>query len=345
MLRGQTLQDLAKTLEDQQTIKDDFIVNTRMVEMNIGSEGVNLQVPGKGTFNMNHICHNQVADKLGIPIKYYDRMMDEEPSLLVENVNRWMHKDPVRRMFRTLGTTARAFLSDRYLPLDNIDLAEAVVPTLVEQQAVIRSAQLTDSRMYIQASLPSLQGEVKKGDVVQSGIIVSNSEVGMGSLRVEPFFFRLVCKNGMIAQESIRKHHLGQSLGTGEGTWNLLTDKTRQLTNEAFFGQLKDVVAGSFSPEYFNTILNKFRETTGEEIEGDLEKVIDITTSRFGLGKDERNSVLKNLINGGDLSRWGLANAVTRVGHTTESYDRCVDLERFGGKIITEDAVWRDLTN
>jgi hypothetical protein len=36
--------------------------------------------------------------------------------------------------------------------------------------------------MYIKAICPRIQAEVKKGDIVQAGIAISNSEVGMGSV-------------------------------------------------------------------------------------------------------------------------------------------------------------------
>lgn len=48
----------------------------------------------------------------------------------------------------------------------------------------IVSTELTDSRMYIKAINERLELEVKRGDVVQAGIAISNSEVGLGALKV-----------------------------------------------------------------------------------------------------------------------------------------------------------------
>jgi len=39
-------------------------------------------------------------------------------------------------------------------------------------------------------------------------------------------------------------------------------------------------------------------------------------------------------LTGGDLSKWGLANAVTSLANEAEDYDRVVELERIGGKIV-----------
>jgi hypothetical protein len=81
-----------------------------------------------------------------------------------------------------LDGTARAFLSDRYQPFDNDLVASAALETLqdVAPGMVVQSADLTPTKLYIKASFPAIQREVKKGDVVESGVLISNSEVGAG---------------------------------------------------------------------------------------------------------------------------------------------------------------------
>jgi hypothetical protein len=55
------------------------------------------------------------------------------------------------------------------------------------------SCDVTESRFYLKAVTDRVQGEVKQGDAIQAGLVVSNSEVGQGSLRVEALDSRLVC--------------------------------------------------------------------------------------------------------------------------------------------------------
>jgi hypothetical protein len=62
--------------------------------------------------------------------KYLRRMQAEAPKLLASNVNHWFKETPERRMVRTLDGNIRAFLSDRYMRVDNTDVAEAVLPVL-----------------------------------------------------------------------------------------------------------------------------------------------------------------------------------------------------------------------
>src|SRR6185369_9125843 len=106
---------------------------------------------------------------------------------------------------RTFDNQVRAFLSDSYRPLDNFDLAEAVLPKLAGLGCRVESCEVTESRFYLKAVTERISGEVKKGDVVQAGLVVSNSEVGQGALRIEELDFRLVCLNGMISGTAVRK--------------------------------------------------------------------------------------------------------------------------------------------
>jgi hypothetical protein len=58
----------------------------------------------------------------------------------------------------------------------------------------------------------------------------------------------------------------------------------------------------------------------------------------------ETSSVLRHLIRGGDLSAWGLANAVTRTAEDVADYDRATELEAAGGRVIElSPSDWRVL--
>ena len=73
--------------------------------------------------------------------------------------------------------------------------------------------------------------------------------------------------------------------------------------------------------------------------------VQELTTKEYGNSEAESKGILGHLIAGGDLSLYGLANAVTRQAQDVESYDRSTELEATGYKIITmAPALWRSLT-
>ena len=88
------------------------------------------------------------------------------------------------------------------------------LPVIQEMQgSQIESCEVTPTHLYLKVVNRRLKAEVRVGDVVQAGFVVSNSEVGLGSLRVEPLVFRLVCKNGLICKDfAQKKYHVGRRL-------------------------------------------------------------------------------------------------------------------------------------
>ncbi len=79
----------------------------------------------------------------------------------------------------------------------------------------------------------------------------------------------------------------------------------------------------------------QYAEAAATPIEADPIKVVEFTAKRFNFNETEQSSLMRHLIAGGDLSVWGLANAVTATAKGDElSYDRATELESIGGDII-----------
>lgn len=287
-------------------------------------------------FSIGRVAHEQISARLGIPRRYYDRMLEEAPNLLVDNVNHWLHEDIARRMVRTMDGRARAFLSDRYRPLDSVELLAAVLPSLLKADCKIVSCDLTERRMYIKAVSPKIQAKVSKGDIVQAGIVLSNSEVGCGSVRVEPLTFRLVCLNGAImADKSMKKYHVGRSFGeASENAYEMYRDETRKQDDKAFFMKVQDVVNGTLDQDLFQMNIKKIEQAASRGVEAPLQDVVENVGQKYSLTEGETGDMLKLLIKGGDLTQWGMANAVTQYSQDTTDYERATELERIGGQVI-----------
>jgi len=364
MKSGRSLQELALELKRQSETKKDYVAPTNHLSMRPIKAGVVILDGVNGGMPLRPIAHAQLANTLGIPKVYYDKLLAEQPDLLSLNVNRWLASEgqrvkvvgrdgadlwtgfmqpyPVRgtkKLIRTLDNEVRAILSDSYRPLDNIDLAEAVLPRLFDLNATVVSGQVTDSRFYIQAVTDRIRGEVKQGDVIQAGVVVSNSEVGQGSLRVEALDFRLICLNGMIRESSIRKAHLGRGArgqDAIEDAREWFRTETRIADDRAFFLKVQDATAAMFDVVRFNQRIEQYKEASNRMIPVGVDpvKVVETTAKKFGLSDGERSSVLQHLIRGGDMSTWGLSNAVTRTAQDVESYDRATSLEAIGGDVV-----------
>ena len=350
MKTGLTLPHLAQELTRQQQAKRDFLVldrALRLVQVPRDTQPRLLLAFGPEQLPVQPYAHGQFAQVLGIPKPYYDRLLQHAPALLTTNVNHWLGASPARRLVRTLDGAVRAYLSERYRALDHGDLAEAVLPVLAEDpQLEMASCQITATRLYLKAVTPRLTAEVRKGDVVQAGIVISNSEVGAGSVRVEPLVYRLACLNGMIVNDlAMKRYHVGRANGHGEDAIQaLLRDETKALNDRAFWATVQDVVRGTLQEATFQQIVDRWREATQERITRDPVQVVEVTAKRFGLTEPERGQVLRHLVDGGDLSRYGLANALTRASQDVDDYDRATDLERLGGQLIAlPRQAWQEL--
>jgi hypothetical protein len=242
-----------------------------------------------------------------------------------------------RRLLRTLDGSARAFLSDRYWPLDHDEILERVLPALgdFDLDWTQSSLEVTEQRLYMKLVNPRVQAEVRLGDTVQAGVLVTNCEIGLGSFSVSPLVFRLVCRNGMIRQDfAKRKYHTGARLGSEGDAHEYFRDDTLRARNEATVLEMRDLIRGALSEAVFAKIVDSLREAAGIRIVGDPVKSVEQLQTRFNLTNDEKGSVLRALVEGGDLSVWGLANAVTSVAAEAPTYDRSTELESIGGQVL-----------
>ncbi|MBI3654120.1 MAG: DUF932 domain-containing protein [Acidobacteria bacterium] len=334
MKTGKSLVELTAEIQRQTESKRDFVASTTALTLHSNGHS-EMKIDGvESSFAVTDLAHQQIADRLAIPQKYYNRLQKEQPALLDTNVNTLFQAGTDRRMVRTLDGKARAFLSDRYRRLDNFDLAEAVLPELVEKQLHFESCEITDRKIYLKVISPRTELEVKIGDPVQAGLVISNSEVGLGAVKVEPLIYRLVCTNGMIASDfAQRKYHVGRA--NDEEATELFRDETLAADDRAFWMKVVDTIRAALSADGFRRIVERLREATEQRITGNPVKSVEVLANRFRLNKDEQSSVLQHLIEGSSLSAYGLMNAVTRAAQDVESYDRATEMEAYGGQVIT----------
>lgn len=353
MKTGRNLQEVMVELDRQNKVKRDYIGP---------GEGMRLREDGH-TFELNHLVsgeqevfdttqlfHRQVASTLGIPAKYYDAMQSQKPALLADNVNAWFSDRSNNYMVRSFqqggGRLARALLSERYRRIDNMEIATAVLPLFAgSDEYEVMSCEVTENRLYLKIVNHRLETEVVPGDIVQAGIVISNSEVGLGSVSVKPLVYRLVCTNGMIVDDyGERKHHVGRQAKAVEDSFELYSDETMEAEDKAFLLKLRDITMAAVEESRFRMVVGKLQETVGVPITGPVQKVVELTSKTYGMNETEQEGILKYLIEGGDLSLYGLSNAVTRASQDVESYDRATALEGIGWQVATMNpAQWKEI--
>ena len=354
MRRG-SLTDLAQRLERLRDTTRDVVVSTDQVRMTDGGE---LAIPTVGTLPATAHAHSQIAEKSGIPQRFYDRLRADFPGLLAENVNSLFPTGSDRRLIRTADGAVRAVLSDRYRSLDSYDLALKVAERAIQRKANVVEASLSETRMSIRVTLPDAREKIGEltsavraayagntyaaaarrqvdamsldADYVIPGLLVTNSDVGAGAFRVEPYVYRLVCANGLVGEYSLKQIHIGERLELGEVVYS---DNTRSLADQALWARVGDVIDATFRPESFRAMLAKLRDAKTVALPR-VVPAIDVVSRDLALSADRRAQLLGYFAaEGPDL--YGLTQAVTRIAQDEASADTQTEIERYAGELLT----------
>jgi len=216
MQTRKTLAELAAEIDRQQASAKDYIAPAKKIEMILTEDdkpALALRENGTGgVFPVGQYAGGDIAAKLEIPKRYYDRMATEAPDLLARNVNTWLQRSDSKHMVRTLDGRARAFLSDAYRPIDNWVVFAGMHKKIAELQQrglviEFKSCEITERRMYIQLVTPAITAELEVGEIIQAGLTISNSEIGQGSASFQSLLYFLACKNGQKGTTNFKKHH------------------------------------------------------------------------------------------------------------------------------------------
>lgn len=373
MKDGMTPQEFLTTLQDMQARKHDIVVDSRglkMITSGAGSElyvldpVTGLTVRDEPVLVPTQLFHRQLGTALGIRSEFYDRLRTQHAGLYDHLVNGLLEREPARRLVRAytdgggpegLDGIARAYLSDRYLRIDNLDLAMLIadaIPNLPGAQ--LATVNVSESKMYMKILVPDgakdLQtfwrelrdeygphhffGGTDQPVIAWPGCVIENSEVGQGSLRVSSLVFIVRCSNGMVVQQQVARRHVGTVIGGGDDDGTVYKADTVKAIDEAIKLKVRDAINATVDELNFESICRQFAETsTGLTIERPVEAV-KVLNQQTTLTQDECDSVLVKLIQGGDMSRFGTINAITAAAQDVRDFDRSVEMETIASGLI-----------
>ena len=115
--------------------------------------------------------------------------------------------------------------------------------------------------------------------------------------------------------------------------------------DHAFLLKVQDTVRAAAEEARFAQVVGMMREAAAVPMNtADVPGVVKLASRQFGLTDSEGEGILQHLIEGHDLSLYGLSNAVTRYSQDVSSYDRASDLEIIGYNILAMPrSVWSRL--
>ena len=337
MKHGFKAHEIIRELEKTNSAQLDMIVPASEIRLKDGL----LAIKGESSeIRPGLTFHRQLAAAMGIPGRYYGRMMQETPDLLERNVNTWLEMDDNSYMLRLFALNGwmygRAFLSDRYKRIDNLEVARYVL----EQTEGLRDDDASEfwiteenSRIYMNIVSKDMEAQVVPGDFVRAGIMVSNSEVGNGAVTMAKLLFRLVCSNGMTIPEVDmirRRRHIGGRVEAGPdriaakpGVAGLLEER---------IGPMDALTDGGWIEAVTEHLFNHIWEPAE-----DAEAAVEQVGIAIGLTEAERKLVFRQFEHDGDLTNYGLSNAITKIAQMLESYDRSAYMQEAAWRVATMD--------
>lgn len=379
--RNATLQDLAALLVDQQARKVDIVAPASKIEAvnglikvegstpEITADGVTIT---DGLYQPTAIFDEGVSEKLGIPLAYVRKMRAERTDLWDCNVNGWLqgtptvygtydavteyhNPDPRAFLLRTFKPNdgegvgiARAFLSDKYARMDNLDCLTAALDGVREAgvNVDIDGCDLTDRRMQVRIIAPQIAAMApvllegyrspftgqsgSDNPTVWAGLVISNSEVGGGAFSITPRLVVEVCKNGMtITKDAQRAVHLGGRLDAGVIEWS---EETQRKALELVRSKTVDSVRSFLSPEYVERTVRALEAKAGEEV-STVDAVKDLTKG-LSFNQDQIDSVLGHFVRGGQMTVGGVANAITAAAQDQGDGDSAADMEQAASRLL-----------
>ena len=360
-MRNATLADLAGLLRDQQARELDIVAPASAIRARNGQLVIDGTDSGLSpdsvtmtseTYTPTEVCDQGLADKLNIPAPYLRRMREQRPALYDANVNAWLDDDPRKFLIRCLRPAtgegpgaARAFLSDGYKRIDNLDVLLAALDGVRKAGVPVEvdGCDLTERRMYVrvvceqvQALAPALLAGYRSpftgaagadNPVVFAGFVISNSETGCGAFTLTPRLVVQVCRNGMtITRDATRAVHHGERLDEGVVAWSGNTlDKTLALIT----ARTADAVTTFLEPGYVQQVARNVAAQAGHPVT-DPQEAVAVVSQRLRFTEAQQAQIMNHFVRGGDLTAGGVMHAVTSAAQVQADADTAHEMEAAG---------------
>jgi hypothetical protein len=323
-------------LQEQAKARYDVVVPAGYVKYE--DSGI-LTIAGE-EYAVSELAHEQIGEKLEIPRSYYRKMKSEYPSLLSGNINGWLSKkEKTKYLLRTFkyadtDNVCRALLSNRYNIIDNSDVLYAALEAIKDTgiHVEIVKAEITEKRMYLHVVAPEIHIEATKlldgyladrdnamtGNGIISGMVISNSEVGLGTYEISARAQILKCKNGLHDRNAqFRKVHLGAALNDGIIDWS---QNTISKNYGLIVAQTADAVKTYLSKDYLGQLTTRLQKAKDTPVEHGIQ-VIEHVSNTLGItDQKHRQNILQYFLRDQqDQTALGVLNAVTRESQNMDA--------------------------
>jgi len=302
------------TQVEQQIVEDDrnkWDRKASAAELLITPDGA-LEVRNGGSqaprFSLSEHAIGQMCQKLEIPVRYYRRLPSDLKATVANHDLRRLAEHGY--LLRGKDEWLRAFLSADYVAYNNDDIAETVHELLKNATVSVRSFVLEETHLFLKIISEDI---VDADSGLKAGIMVGNSEVGMGSISLEPFVYRKACTNDLVVtqEKSFRHAHI-------------------HLTASEVRHRMADAISDSF--RIASALLDAFIKTREQHIADPVETIRQLAEARK-MSQKFADEVASTYALEPEPTRFGVINAFTRAAQKLGPLQR-IEVERFAGTLL-----------
>ncbi len=321
VLRGRPF---ASVYDDVMNRADEMLPDrvVHVADLRMTSEG-HIELPGGARYRLNDWARKGLASMLGLRWETWFKSASGEER--AEEVNRRFSRIPGEKKIRAWKDRdgqahgiARAFLAPTFTPIDDARIFErmsAMMKGLVDEYR-FPSVHFTDSTTHYTA----VHGEAFDidGDRLHPGWHLRNSEVGASALSLDDHWLRLVCTNGLMVRVGGKRS---------------LYRTHRSIEDDQLAAAL--VIAIGRLPERWQTSFAWMQSAKRITVPHPDDAIAAILGDSAEVPKALLEAAQRVVLRDGDLTRFGVVQAITLVAHqTNKDPDVRFAMERLAGDYL-----------
>ena len=365
------LKSMINDINDLDGKKIDFNVNTgRHLSIDTDRENnpvIHAEIDGLPTqhFYANDVARDQIFTHAEINQNTAQSLLERAPVEFCNVINKLWHDSPSDRILRAYGVgmkspinnhnVLRGYVSNKFLRFDHTDVLKNIMPLINGGDYSVTAATLTDKYMRVTFRSNIIQGSDDRavGEIMAVGFVISNSEVGLGSLSLQELIIFLACLNGMMSTNvlsSIRAKHLTSAISCDGSSGGVVPDHVTasQIQAKDLYRSASNFL-NNLSSDTLQDHIEKMNAARSDVIEdhalivapsdGD-DHLVDRITKFLGVPNNKGKTIRKEITNARTqrgyinqpLSRATLIQAVTALQH--KNADHAEIWQRHGAKML-----------
>lgn len=301
------LSEAIQNLGETSYLKRDIIVSNKEIQMNSFNDVLAKDENVFLRYSISKNAKRQICEVLDIPFKFYEKLEKDHKYTLEAVFNDLMIYESKNYLLRTImdegRSVIRAFLSDRYKIINNLDVLEVVDNVLIDLEynstVLIHEDYLycniffTDRKLYIgeMEAIPTL--------------LVANSEIGDGAFKMIP---RITVNDKIsfsVNNTVIRKAHLGSTKKKGVIDEDICKDLSAEIV-EAIDNYINSELLVNDSDDLNDKLIRKV---------SDIFKQFEKILTGLGFTEDEKNLAVSKFLTTSKKTAYDIIESVLLVSN------------------------------